>query len=380
MRAAELIAAELGVEPQITQAPSLVGEVTHYVADIRKARDLLGWEPKTPLDEGIPRAVAWFREWRAAHPEEDRPLAAEAPTGSSTASSSRAGAECVAASSRSSGPTATGKPAVARRSSDRLDAEVVSADSAALYAGLPVLTAAPDYPARLVGVVPLDEDVSVGEYQRLAHAAIDEILAAGRTPVVVGGTGLYLRAALVVARAAAAARTGRARALGRRLRRARRPRRRTRCSPSATPRRPRACTRTTAAASCARSSWPRRARRSRRREDRLWADDMRHPTTLVGLDLDRGRARPPDRGARRARWSSAASSTRRARAWARPLSETARKVLGLEEFATLPLDEAVEAVVARDAAGSPRYQRKWLRRLPGRRYARRRPPTGGDRR
>jgi UDP-glucuronate 4-epimerase len=76
VRAAELIAAELGVEPQIAQAPSLVGEVTRYVADIRKAHDLLGWEPKMPLDEGIPKAVEWFRNWRAAHPEEDRPLAA----------------------------------------------------------------------------------------------------------------------------------------------------------------------------------------------------------------------------------------------------------------------------------------------------------------
>jgi UDP-glucose 4-epimerase len=74
-RAAELIAAELGVEPQITHAPSLVGEVTRYVADIRKAHDLLDWQPKTPLDEGIPKAVQWFREWRQAHPEEDRPLA-----------------------------------------------------------------------------------------------------------------------------------------------------------------------------------------------------------------------------------------------------------------------------------------------------------------
>ena len=39
--------------------------MTHYVADIRKARDLLGWQPQVPLDVGIPRAVAWFRE----HPE-----------------------------------------------------------------------------------------------------------------------------------------------------------------------------------------------------------------------------------------------------------------------------------------------------------------------
>jgi UDP-glucuronate 4-epimerase len=65
VRAAELIAGALGVEPQIGFTPSLLGEVTHYVADIRKARDLLGWEPNVPLDEGIPRAVAWFRE----HPE-----------------------------------------------------------------------------------------------------------------------------------------------------------------------------------------------------------------------------------------------------------------------------------------------------------------------
>ncbi len=81
VRAAELIAGELGVEPRIETAPSLVGEVTRYVADIRKARDLLGWEPRTPLDQGIPKAVAWFREHRAAHPEEDRPVATDAGIG-----------------------------------------------------------------------------------------------------------------------------------------------------------------------------------------------------------------------------------------------------------------------------------------------------------
>jgi UDP-glucose 4-epimerase len=75
VRAAELIASELGVEPQITQAPSLLGEVTHYIADIRKARELLGWQPVTPLDRGIPKSVAWVRAWRAEHPlEEDYPL------------------------------------------------------------------------------------------------------------------------------------------------------------------------------------------------------------------------------------------------------------------------------------------------------------------
>src|SRR5215216_6271875 len=77
VRAAELIGTELGTEPQVQFAPSLLGEVTRYVADIRKARDLLGWTPTTPLDAGIPRAVEWFREWRAAHPEEDAPLVEE---------------------------------------------------------------------------------------------------------------------------------------------------------------------------------------------------------------------------------------------------------------------------------------------------------------
>jgi len=69
-RAAELIAEQLEIEPQIDTAPARLGEVTHYIADIRKARDLLGWQPTTPLGDGIPKAVAWFLEHRAAHPDE----------------------------------------------------------------------------------------------------------------------------------------------------------------------------------------------------------------------------------------------------------------------------------------------------------------------
>jgi UDP-glucose 4-epimerase len=70
LRAAELIAEELDIEPLIDTAPARLGEVTHYIADIRKAHDLLDWQPKTSLVEGIPRAVAWFRQHRAEHPEE----------------------------------------------------------------------------------------------------------------------------------------------------------------------------------------------------------------------------------------------------------------------------------------------------------------------
>ena len=74
---AELIAAELDVEPQVSLAPSLLGEVTHYVADLSKARELLGYSPKVSLEEGIARSVAWFLEHRAAHPEEDVAVSAD---------------------------------------------------------------------------------------------------------------------------------------------------------------------------------------------------------------------------------------------------------------------------------------------------------------
>ena len=92
------------------------------------------------------------------------------------------------------GPTASGKSAVAEEVARLIPAELVSADAMQVYRGLPILTNQSE--ARLVGYLALDEEGSVAEYQRLAHAAIDEILAAGSTPVVVGGTGLYLRAAL----------------------------------------------------------------------------------------------------------------------------------------------------------------------------------------
>jgi UDP-glucose 4-epimerase len=74
---AERIAHELGTEPDMTLAPSLLGEVTHYVADLSRARELLAYDPKVSLDEGIARAVAWFREHRDAHPEEDVAVVAD---------------------------------------------------------------------------------------------------------------------------------------------------------------------------------------------------------------------------------------------------------------------------------------------------------------
>jgi tRNA dimethylallyltransferase len=106
------------------------------------------------------------------------------------------------------GPTGVGKTAVAVALAERLRAEcgedpvAVSADALQVYRGLEVLTgvATPAERARLehrlVSFLPVDARFSAGQYAALAHAEIDGLVAAGRRPIVLGGTGLYLRAAL----------------------------------------------------------------------------------------------------------------------------------------------------------------------------------------
>ncbi|MGH2909279.1 MAG: tRNA (adenosine(37)-N6)-dimethylallyltransferase, partial [Solirubrobacteraceae bacterium] len=105
------------------------------------------------------------------------------------------------------GPTGVGKTAVAvalaRRLRARGEAPVaVSADALQVYAGLETLTGAAgpaeraELEHRLLSFVPVTETFSAGRFARLAHVEIDGLLAAGRRPIVVGGTGLYLRAAL----------------------------------------------------------------------------------------------------------------------------------------------------------------------------------------
>ena len=66
-QAAEFVAANLGKELKIATAPTLVGEVTRYVANINQARTLLGYLPKVPLVEGIRRSVQWSHEWAISH-------------------------------------------------------------------------------------------------------------------------------------------------------------------------------------------------------------------------------------------------------------------------------------------------------------------------
>ena len=106
------------------------------------------------------------------------------------------------------GPTGVGKTAVAVALAERLRAEygedpvAVSADALQVYRGLEVLTGVAGagerarLEHRLLSFLPVDARFSAGQYAELAHAEIDGLVAAGRRPIVLGGTGLYLRAAL----------------------------------------------------------------------------------------------------------------------------------------------------------------------------------------
>lgn len=105
------------------------------------------------------------------------------------------------------GPTGVGKTAVAVALARKLRARgerpvAISADALQVYEGLEVVTGVAsaaeraELEHRLISFLPIDASFSAGQYAELAHAQIDEALAQGRRPIVVGGTGLYLRAAL----------------------------------------------------------------------------------------------------------------------------------------------------------------------------------------
>lgn len=98
------------------------------------------------------------------------------------------------------GPTAVGKTAVSLRLAERLGGEIVSADSRQVYRGMDVGTAKATSQERvrvlhhLIDVVDPDETLTLAQFQRLAYAAIDDILARGRLSLLVGGSGQYIRA------------------------------------------------------------------------------------------------------------------------------------------------------------------------------------------
>jgi tRNA dimethylallyltransferase len=98
------------------------------------------------------------------------------------------------------GPTGSGKTVLSLELAERFGGEIVSCDSVAVYRGMELGTAKPTkeerarVPHHLIDVVEPDEPFTAGEYSRRARAALREIAARGRLPIVTGGTGLYLRA------------------------------------------------------------------------------------------------------------------------------------------------------------------------------------------
>lgn len=211
------------------------------------------------------------------------------------------------------GPTGVGKTAVALALAELLRARgenpvAVSADALQVYTGLETLTgvASPSERARLehrlVSFVPVTETFSAGAYAKRAHTEIDGLLAAGRRVIVVGGTGLYLRAALSDLDFKPAPANG----------------------PS-----------------------------------QLWSEEMRHPTLLLGLTMER-KALYARIDARVDAIVAAGAREEVLAADAAGASRTARKALGFEEL----LNGDVEAM-KRHTRNYARRQLTWMRKMAG---------------
>jgi len=256
------------------------------------------------------------------------------------------------------GPTASGKSAVAEAVARRIPANLISADSAQLYRGLPILTN--QSPAALVGIWELGHEASVGEYQVLAHEAIDSALAAGRTPLVVGGTGLYFRAALADLEVPPASDPG-ARAHweavydreGAEIAHALLADRDPEAAAVVHPNDRRRVVRALELASAGHTL----------RGDRLWASDTRHPTIVVGLEVPVEELAARITARTHAMFQAGVEDEVR-RALEQPVSSTVRKIMGLREIAELPRAEAEAELVTRTRRFAA-YQRKWMRRIPG---------------
>ena len=316
-----------------------------------------------PLDEGIKRSVEWFRAWRVEHPEEEIAVvedpdrtAGDIPHGFKQPAGAGASPPLLALF----GPTASGKTAVAGVLRDRLGAEVISADSAALYRDLPIITAAPDYPAQLVGIVPLDR-------RRLGR----RVPAAGRTPrstrrrgrSLVGGTGLYFRAAVSALELPPPAEPGRRahwQAEYDRLGSAAAHEELTRVDPAAAARvhandRKRVV-RALELAETGASLAP--------EHDRLWTEDLRvDDADRRARSAARG-ARRPDRSSERSRWPQQARRTRRAARGRASSPRPRARCSASSSSRRCPSTRPSRRWRSRRRRLA-RYQRKWLRRMPG---------------
>jgi tRNA dimethylallyltransferase len=272
------------------------------------------------------------------------------------------------------GPTAVGKTGVAIAVAERLrergeDPVAVNCDSIQVYRGLEVLSGAASAEERgrlehrLLSFVDSAEEFSAGRYAEAAHAEIDSLLAGGRRPIVVGGTGLYLRAALsdldlrppvpqkirsqvereIAERGPAA--------LHRQLD--------PDLAQTVDPNDRKRIARLTELARAGIEAAP--------DSERLWAAELRHPSLLVGLTMDREElARRIDLRVDEMIAAGAAEEVRDA-AEAGP-SRTARAALGFEqllaEIGGAPSVETIEAIKASHRAYA-RRQLTWMGRMVG---------------
>jgi tRNA dimethylallyltransferase len=215
------------------------------------------------------------------------------------------------------GPTGVGKTGVAIELAELLreqgeDPVAISCDALQVYEGLSVLTgvATAEEQARLehrlVGFVPVTERFNVGDYMPLAHKEIDEALETGRRPIVVGGTGLYLRAALAQLSLVKAP--------------------------------------------------PESA------DSELWSAETRHPTTIFGLSMERERLYERIDARTEAIFAGGAREEVE-RAEALSPSRTARVALGFDEVLSGDL-----ATMQQRSRNYARRQLTWMRKIPNLRW------------
>lgn len=211
------------------------------------------------------------------------------------------------------GPTGVGKTGVAIALAEQLrargeDPVAINCDALQVYERLETLTGAASTEEqarlehRLLSFVPITSDFSVGDYMPLAHREIDVALAAGRRPIVVGGTGLYLRAAV---------------------------------------------------ADLSLEKVPPESA-----DSELWSPQTRHPTTIFGLDMDREQLYERINARTEAIVAGGAAEEAR-RADALGPGRTARKALGFDEV----LAGDIEAMKKR-SRNYARRQLTWMRKIP----------------
>jgi tRNA dimethylallyltransferase len=268
------------------------------------------------------------------------------------------------------GPTGVGKTAIAVALARRLRVRgerpvAISADALQVYRGLEVLTGVAseaeraELEHRLISFLPLDATFSAGQYAELAHAEIDAALAEGRRPIVVGGTGLYLRAALTDLDLRPPPPEGERERLTAELER---------LGPAALH-----------ARLARRASWAAEAIDPNDRQrivralelldageleppdgpSQLWTEDVRRPTLLAGVTMER-EALHARIDARVEHMLAAGAREQVLRAHAAGASVTARKALGFEEL----LSGDAEAMKRR-TRNYARRQLTWMRKLAG---------------